>query len=215
MKKISTWCFLSLVVLASAAWSQAQQTAGTEQAVAALEQKWLQSQKTNNADLLVSLLADNFVSTSNEGKVSGKAETLATAKSMKWSTADYNDLKVSVYGDTAIVTGGFKGKRADASGKRIATAYDIDRIRRGAIEDPAVVREAMQGVDAVVNFAAESHNSLAILDPGRFMRTNALGTQVHGRRDRCRRSGEGAGGGDAGRPHRARRPPHAAARGGQ
>ncbi|MGZ6911146.1 MAG: dTDP-glucose 4,6-dehydratase [Acidimicrobiia bacterium] len=33
-------------------------------------------------------------------------------------------------------------------------------------------------VDVVVNFAAESHNSLAILDPGRFMRTNALGTQV-------------------------------------
>src|SRR3954447_22874670 len=33
-------------------------------------------------------------------------------------------------------------------------------------------------VDVIVNFAAESHNSLAILDPGRFMRTNALGTQV-------------------------------------
>ena len=33
-------------------------------------------------------------------------------------------------------------------------------------------------VEVVVNFAAESHNSLAILDPGRFMRTNALGTQV-------------------------------------
>ena len=33
-------------------------------------------------------------------------------------------------------------------------------------------------VDVVVNFAAESHNSLAILDPGLFMRTNALGTQV-------------------------------------
>ncbi|HRW36817.1 MAG TPA: GDP-mannose 4,6-dehydratase, partial [Aquihabitans sp.] len=32
-------------------------------------------------------------------------------------------------------------------------------------------------VDAVVNFAAESHNSLAILDPARFFRTNVLGTQ--------------------------------------
>jgi dTDP-glucose 4,6-dehydratase len=27
----------------------------------------------------------------------------------------------------------------------------------GAIEDPKVVREAMEGCDAVVNFAAESH----------------------------------------------------------
>ena len=45
-------------------------------------------------------------------------------------------------------------------------------------------------VDVVVNFAAESHNSLAILDPGRFMRTNALGTQVLC--DAARRVGVGA-----------------------
>ncbi|MBV9410530.1 MAG: dTDP-glucose 4,6-dehydratase [Acidimicrobiia bacterium] len=33
-------------------------------------------------------------------------------------------------------------------------------------------------VDVVVNFAAESHNSLAVIDPGRFFRTNAMGTQA-------------------------------------
>jgi len=33
-------------------------------------------------------------------------------------------------------------------------------------------------IDVVVNFAAESHNSLAVLEPGRFIRTNVLGTQV-------------------------------------
>jgi dTDP-glucose 4,6-dehydratase len=33
-------------------------------------------------------------------------------------------------------------------------------------------------VDTVVNFAAESHNSRAILDPGAFFRTNVLGTQA-------------------------------------
>src|SRR4051812_5567757 len=33
-------------------------------------------------------------------------------------------------------------------------------------------------IDPVVNFAAESHNSLAVLDPGRFFRTNVLGTQA-------------------------------------
>jgi dTDP-glucose 4,6-dehydratase len=32
-------------------------------------------------------------------------------------------------------------------------------------------------VDVIVNFAAESHNSLAVLDPARFFRTNVLGTQ--------------------------------------
>ncbi|MFM8531519.1 MAG: dTDP-glucose 4,6-dehydratase, partial [Ilumatobacteraceae bacterium] len=32
-------------------------------------------------------------------------------------------------------------------------------------------------IDIVVNFAAESHNSLAVLDPARFFRTNVVGTQ--------------------------------------
>jgi len=34
-----------------------------------------------------------------------------------------------------------------------------------------------ESVEVVVNFAAESHNSLAVVDPGRFFRTNVLGTQ--------------------------------------
>jgi dTDP-glucose 4,6-dehydratase len=34
-----------------------------------------------------------------------------------------------------------------------------------------------ESVDVIVNFAAESHNSLAVLDPARFFRTNVLGTQ--------------------------------------
>jgi dTDP-glucose 4,6-dehydratase len=33
-------------------------------------------------------------------------------------------------------------------------------------------------LDTIVNFAAESHNSLAVIDPGRFFRTNVLGTQT-------------------------------------
>ena len=37
---------------------------------------------------------------------------------------------------------------------------------------------ADERIDVVVNFAAESHNSLAVVDPGRFFRTNVLGTQT-------------------------------------
>src|SRR5450756_1211104 len=33
-------------------------------------------------------------------------------------------------------------------------------------------------IDVIVNFAAESHNSLAILDPARFFQTNVMGTQT-------------------------------------
>ena len=35
-----------------------------------------------------------------------------------------------------------------------------------------------EGIEVVVNFAAESHNSLAVVDPTRFFRTNVLGTQT-------------------------------------
>src|SRR5436190_15503200 len=37
---------------------------------------------------------------------------------------------------------------------------------------------ARESLDVVVNFAAESHNSLAVVDPTRFFRTNVLGTQA-------------------------------------
>src|ERR1700753_722411 len=46
----------------------------------------------------------------------------------------------------------------------------------GAIEDPKIVREAMQGVDAVVNFAAESHVDRSIADQDVFARTHVIGT---------------------------------------
>jgi dTDP-glucose 4,6-dehydratase len=39
-----------------------------------------------------------------------------------------------------------------------------------------VVRD--ERIDTIVNFAAESHNSLAVIDPTRFFRTNVLGTQT-------------------------------------
>src|SRR5207248_7791422 len=42
-----------------------------------------------------------------------------------------------------------------------------------------------QSIDAVVNFAAESHNSRGVLDPAAFFRTNVLGTQ--GIMEACRR----------------------------
>jgi dTDP-glucose 4,6-dehydratase len=44
--------------------------------------------------------------------------------------------------------------------------------------DLAAQTLAEHALGVVVNFAAESHNSLAVLDPGLFARTNVLGTQL-------------------------------------
>jgi dTDP-glucose 4,6-dehydratase len=62
---------------------------------------------------------------------------------------------------------------------------DLEEAGRVAFEQADIADlDAMTGImqrhdiDVVVNFAAESHNSLAIVDPGRFFRTNVLGTQT-------------------------------------
>jgi dTDP-glucose 4,6-dehydratase len=48
----------------------------------------------------------------------------------------------------------------------------------GDICDSSVVKKAMDGVDIVVHFAAESHVDRSILDAAPFVTTNVLGTQV-------------------------------------
>jgi hypothetical protein len=114
------WCLLGTLALATAASSQAQQTnGGTETAIAVLEKQWLQSQQTNNPDLVAPLLADKFVYTGGEGKLTNKAAMLADAKATKWDSVDYKDLQIIIFGTTAIATGVFVGKGTDASGKPI------------------------------------------------------------------------------------------------
>lgn len=118
MNRIHASCLVALLALCGTAVLQAQQTTGvTEKAIAELENQWLQSQKTNNPDLVAPLLADKFVLTEADGKVNTKSQMLADARKMKYSSAEYEDVKVTVFGDTAIAVGGFKGKGIDASGK--------------------------------------------------------------------------------------------------
>lgn len=52
------------------------------------------------------------------------------------------------------------------------------RFIKGDITDEDVVRQAMDGIDVVVHFAAESHVDRSIVDPLKFVRTNVLGTAV-------------------------------------
>ena len=56
----------------------------------------------------------------------------------------------------------------------------IDDIRfvHGAIEDPAAVASAVDGCEAIVNFAAETHVDRSIAGPEEFIVTNMQGTHV-------------------------------------
>ena len=108
------WGSLALVMMLAGAALQAADSAD-EQAVAAAEHQWLKSQQTNNVELLAPLLADKVVETTDQGKVyAGKEAVLAAAKADSWSSADYTDVKVTVFGHTAIATGTFTGKGTSA-----------------------------------------------------------------------------------------------------
>jgi dTDP-glucose 4,6-dehydratase len=64
-----------------------------------------------------------------------------------------------------------------------ASLEDVDNrivFVEGDIGDRELAERVLRDeeLDTIVNFAAESHNSLAVVDPGRFFRTNVLGTQT-------------------------------------
>jgi dTDP-glucose 4,6-dehydratase len=56
----------------------------------------------------------------------------------------------------------------------------VEQIRfvHGAIEDPVAVGDAVTGVEAIVNFAAETHVDRSISGPEEFIMTNMQGTHV-------------------------------------
>lgn len=121
MKRTFVWCAVALVSLTIALQAENKMSGGTAQAVAALEQKWAENAKASNADGVAPLLADKFINTGSDGKVTNKAETLAQTKGAKWETNELSDIKVMVYGNTAIATGNWTGKGTGADGKAIDT----------------------------------------------------------------------------------------------
>jgi dTDP-glucose 4,6-dehydratase len=84
-------------------------------------------------------------------------------------------LRVRDHGDEVTVLDKltYAGRRENLD----SVASEI-RFVEGAIEDPAIVAEAMDGAEAVVNFAAETHVDRSIADPFAFSVTNGQGTHV-------------------------------------
>jgi dTDP-glucose 4,6-dehydratase len=80
-------------------------------------------------------------------------------------------LRVRDHGDDVVVL----DKLTYAGRRENLADLDVPLIV-GAIEDPAAVAEAIEGADAVVNFAAETHVDRSIAEPDAFVSTHALGT---------------------------------------
>ncbi|MFI1536245.1 dTDP-glucose 4,6-dehydratase [Streptomyces anandii] len=68
----------------------------------------------------------------------------------------------------------YAGNRANLAP---VAAHPALRFVEGDIADPRLVPDLLSDVDAVVNFAAETHVDRSIRDSAEFVRTNVLGTQ--------------------------------------
>ena len=105
MKIVFAWCLLGFPALSNVTISRAEGSSGDiEKAVTALEKQWAQAETANNADLIAPLLADKFIITESEGKVIDRAGFLAEERSNQYSSSEIDDLKIRVFGDTAIAT---------------------------------------------------------------------------------------------------------------
>jgi len=82
-------------------------------------------------------------------------------------------IRVRDHGDEVVVL-----DKLTYAGRR-ENLQDLEvRLVVGGIEDPEAVAEAIEGADAVVNFAAETHVDRSISEPEAFINTHALGTYV-------------------------------------
>jgi ketosteroid isomerase-like protein len=118
MKRIFVWSVVALMSLVVAAQAKDKKTTGgTEQAIAGLEQQWTEAGKASNSEAVAPLLADGYVETDSDGKVIGKADSLAHIKASKRESDQISDVKVKVYGKTAIATGEWTAKGTDENGK--------------------------------------------------------------------------------------------------
>src|SRR5215212_4292870 len=94
--------------LALAQTEKAAQSSADEEAVTRLVHEWLDALVKNDSGALDRIMADDYTFTNSEGQVLGKQQGL---EGIVFESATVEDLKVRLYGDTAVVTGAttFKG----------------------------------------------------------------------------------------------------------
>jgi ketosteroid isomerase-like protein len=95
-----------------------------DQQLMKLENEWADAMVKRDAAALDGILANDYTGTNADGIVSTKAQYLASLKSGKdvISSLVLDDMRVRVYGDTAVVTGRSTAKEV-SEGKDISTQF--------------------------------------------------------------------------------------------
>lgn len=102
-------CSLGLVLSATVA-AQAQQpkpdsNVAISQTLHAPERAWLNAEKNHDAAAFEKIVADDWIAISPDGKSQTKAERAAEIKAAHTTSATMGDMKVRIFGNTAVVTG--------------------------------------------------------------------------------------------------------------
>jgi ketosteroid isomerase-like protein len=98
-----------LIAFAVPAVGQQTRKFGAEQELLKLQREWLDAYQKHDAAALERIEADDFTLTEGDGKVTTKAEDIASLRNAKPPQPDdafeVEDVKVRLYGDTAVLIG--------------------------------------------------------------------------------------------------------------
>lgn len=104
-----------------------------EQTLAKMEQDWVDAILKHDTAMVDQILADDFVTTLPDGRIQMKAQGIEDLKSGAFTAESMtiNDVKVRVFGDTAVVTLGqsekSQEKGKDMSGRTLWTDIFVKR----------------------------------------------------------------------------------------
>jgi ketosteroid isomerase-like protein len=105
MPRFFSHLYLAALVVAVAIPTASQQPHGDSGALQSIERDWLNAEKNHDADLFEEFVADDWIAITPDGKNQTKAERAAEIKASHITSATMGDMKVRVFGDTAVVTG--------------------------------------------------------------------------------------------------------------
>jgi ketosteroid isomerase-like protein len=133
MKRFVTFGGAALLLAISSLLARGADTKGVEKAIIQMEKDWAEAGIKKDVAAFDRIVADDWISVDFEGNVVNKTTAIADLKSGASSSAsvDLGEMKVRVYGDTAIVIGSdtekstYKGK--DSSGHYVWTDVFVKR----------------------------------------------------------------------------------------
>ena len=121
---LTTLCALTFALALASAYAKSKGVTEAEGAVKKFERQWADAYVKGDAAAFERLEANDFILIDSNGKITTKADEVREVKSgaLKMIECKLDDLKVRVYGKTAVVTG-IATVKGSSSGQDISGRY--------------------------------------------------------------------------------------------